>query len=439
MKNTKKAISLINLILIVIVIIVIGTFILVLSADSLDVSGNKKTKFKTTIESYQSALESYKAKLYARESGTFDEKSLKADLNTLEYNGSLQRGNIYTVIPSLSGSKYKKKIKIVSGKIDISEFKGKYLEWAKEELGNLAYNPEEEESEKNKVEIETRELGEGTSLINRALNEKIPYVPDDFDYIEGTTIDEGYTIIDKFENEYVWIPVEDMTPFELESNTKMTGILVNNFNGIKESITKYGGFYIGKYEASLIDGKVSSKKNVIPLVNIKWGELTSKFGNGAYSYARNVATINSYKKLKSTLLYDSMWTSTLNFMGISNDNNSVKYGNYNGANFNIDNKEARGSKDEGETFEYIASKSTNSRVLFTTGASDRNCIKNIYDIAGNVSEWTISLLNNNEETAITRGGDYYDLSNLLSAKYASEKSVLEESSTIGFRVALYIE
>ena len=48
-------------------------------------------------------------------------------------------------------------------------------------------------------------------------------------------------------------------------------------------------------------------------------------------------------------------------------------------------------------------------------------------------------LNNNDSTAIVRGGDYNDLSNLISAKYFLEKSTLEESSTIGFRVALYLE
>lgn len=433
MKNAKSAISLINLIVIVVVTIVIGTFILVISMDSLDVSGNTETKFKTTMQSFESALESYKAKLYVKESGTFDEKSLNADLNTLEYNGSLQKGNIYTAIPSLKGSKYRKKIKVVSGKIDISALKGKYYNWAKEEIGNFVYDPEEE----NKPKVETRELGEGTSLIEKAMDEKIPYVPSEFAFVEGTTIEEGYTIIDKFKNEYVWIPVKDMTPFEIESNTKMTGKLVDEFSKIKESVSKYGGFYIAKYEASMVDDRISSKKNATPIINLKWGDSITQVGNGAYSYAKSVTSINNYKNLKSTLLYDSMWTATLNFMGISSDNNSLKYGNYNGSSFNIDNKEARGSRDEGQNFENITSKSANVRVLLTTGATERNCIKNIYDIAGNVGEWTISLLNNSNETAIVRGGDYYDLSNSLSAKYAVEKSILEESSAIGFRVALY--
>lgn len=437
MKNTKSAISLINLIGIVIIIIVIGTLILVLGADSLDISGNRELKFKTMIESYESSLESYKAKLYVKDNGTFDELTLNANLDTLEYNGTVQNGNIYTIIPSLKGSKYRKKIKVVAGKLDVNSFTGKYLKWAKEKIGDLVHNPEEDKS--NEEQVEKRLLGEGTSLTDKASNEKVPYVPDEFNYVDGTTVEGGYTIIDNNNNEYVWVPVKDMSPFEVESNTKLTANIVTDFSKIKDSISKYGGFYIGKYEASLVDGKVSSIKNSVPITNIKWGDSITQVGSGAYSYAKSVSLTNNYKKFKSTLLYDSMWTATLDFMGILNDKSGLEYGNYNGANFSIENKEAKGSKDGGESFDFLSSKATNERILLTTGATKRNCVKNIYDIAGNVSEWTISLLNNNDSTAIVRGGDYNDLSNLISAKYFLEKSTLEESSTIGFRVALYLE
>ena len=60
-------------------------------------------------------------------------------------------------------------------------------------------------------------------------------------------------------------------------------------------------------------------------------------------------------------------------------------------------------------------------------------------MAGNVSEWIISLNSLGSDNAISRGANYYDLSNSLSARYAVEKNVTEHNITTGFRVMLYIK
>ena len=64
---------------------------------------------------------------------------------TLEYNGVKQSGNIYDILPTLKSSKYKKKIKIKNGKLDVTAFKGKELVWAKEQLENAITEETDEE------------------------------------------------------------------------------------------------------------------------------------------------------------------------------------------------------------------------------------------------------------------------------------------------------
>lgn len=437
MKKVKKALSLINLIVISIIIVVIGTVVVVLCVDALDLTGNTKEKFKTSLSAYNSALDTYKGKMYVQTAGNFSEYTLSANINGIYFNGEEQSGNIFSILPSLEASKFSDKIVVTNGKIDVSMLKKKYIEWAKEELGDNVITEEVVEEVKEK----RTDIGEGTNIIEQAMEYKIPYVPDNFNYIEGTTIENGYVIVDKFGNEYVWVPVKNVTTLneKIFSNSENYKNLIEEFNTIKKSIALHGGFYIGRYEASNINGKVSSQKDMVPWINIKWGDSIEKPGeNGAYGLAKNVAFSNGYSEFASTLLYDLLWDATLEFMGVSNDKDSLKYGNYNASGFDIENPKAKGSKDRKE-FESVTSKTINSRMLLTTGATTRNCKKNIYDIAGNVSEWVVSLNSLDGSSSISRGSDYYELSNSVSAGHAVEKNVLEQNSTIGFRVALYIK
>ena len=369
--------------------------------------------------------------------GGFNATSLSADLDSLEYNGVVQSGNIFDVLPTLEGSIYEKKIVIRNGKIDVTAFKGKELLWAKEHLEDAIT----EKLEDGQTIKKREDLGQGTNIVEEAIVNHIPYVPDDFNHIENTTIETGYVIVDKFGNEYVWVPVEDTRIFDGKINQKYDAYkdFVTDFNAMKNSIKIYGGFYIGRYEASNVNGKVATVKNNFAWNNIKWGEsLKNPGNNGAYGLAKNVATTYNYSGFKSTLVYNSMWDATITFMNKSNDKNSLEYGNYNGSSFNVDNTDARGSKDDGKTFGYVANKSVNTRMLLTTGAVDRNCVKNIYDMAGNLSEWVIAPFNLNTNTVLVRGGEYSDLSNSVSIRYAVERNVSDSRVATGFRVALYI-
>ena len=47
-----------------------------------------------------------------------------------------------------------------------------------------------------------------------------------------------------------------------------------------------------------------------------------------------------------------------------------------------------------------------NRILLTTGASDTNCKYNIYDLAGNVTEWTLERTSHEGCPCSGRGGNY---------------------------------
>lgn len=437
MKKAKNAISLIKLVAIMIAIIMIGTSLVVLVADGLDISGNRESKFKAMLDTYNQSLDSYIGKMYMQSSGGFNATSLSADTEHLEYNGVVQPGNIFDIIPTLNGSIYEDKIKVRNGKIDVTAFKGKELVWAKEQLEDAITEELSEEEEKKK----RADLGEGTNIVEEAIINNVPYVPDDFNHLAGTTVANGYVIYDSYGNEYVWVPVDDINKFAVKVPETYTSYedIVTEFNSIRNSIGIYGGFYIGRYEASSQNGRVYSKKNMQPIINIAWGNSLKNPGDkGAYGLAKNVAKTYGYSQFKSTLLYNSMWDATITYMEKTNDRNSLNYGNYTSSSFNIDNTDARGSRNNGQTYEYVYSKSANTRMLLTTGATDRNSVKNIYDMAGNVSEWVVSPYNTATGTVSVRGGDYNELSNSISIRYAVEKNITTSSPNVGFRVALYL-
>ena len=293
---------------------------------------------------------------------------------------------------------------------------------------------------------ETKEYNDGT---------KTAWIPAGFT-VSGkngeTTIDGGLVIYDipedKLENvkwdgtekteynQFVWIPVEvnkTTEPKDTETsiasfyrsewaNNARTTVVDSKYTepysydetndydastGIKsqienltKSIYKYGGFYIGRYEAgSETERKSSSGKTAIgikqdmyPYNFVKWGESMSNIGTeGAVALSNSL--YNSMKPnygATSMLCTGACWDSMLDFIkNTKNVTSSADWGNYSDAEFDITRGKyaeyANGSLGE---FTPVDGTYIKKLSLLTTGATERNSVKNIYDVAGNCYEWT---------------------------------------------------
>ena len=264
-----------------------------------------------------------------------------------------------------------------------------------------------------------------------------------YDIPEGTTPDWSNpdSVKTKY-NQFVWIPVEvkstdkenSIASFyrsEWTANTSTGGErtvglstdftepysydTTNNYdqaNGIADQITeltksiyKYGGFYIGRYEAGSETERTSSsgvttlgiKQDMYPYNYVKWGDSMSSIGTTGAIYLSNSLYNTKEYGATSMLCTGACWDSMLDF--IKDSKHSVKdsttWGNYsNSETFEI----TRGSYAVLNTsnvtlgsFNNVGSKYSkmkNTSILLTTGATERNCSKNIYDVAGNCFEWT---------------------------------------------------
>lgn len=209
-----------------------------------------------------------------------------------------------------------------------------------------AYNSKGEFAE---LAIEVNEITESSA--------ENPYIPEGFSYLEGT-VDEGYVITDQYGNEFVWIPVESGIPIRF-MNINMDLDYVENNNKAKElvnSIGKYKGFYFGRYEASEYISKdgvraAGTMANKVPLTNINYQE--------AYDASINAKAVFEYEDVETTLMNSYAWDTALQWIdkGYGDYSTTYSYGNYSGT-------------------------------IYPTGAYGTDRVKNIFDIAGNVREWT---------------------------------------------------
>ena len=193
-------------------------------------------------------------------------------------------------------------------------------------------------------------------------------------------------------------------PDSTNDTTDKTGI-VDQITELTKSIYKHGGFYIGRYEAGSKTPRTSSsgvteigiKQDMYPYIYVKWGDSMSSIGTtGAVYLSNSLYNTNEYGAT-SMLCTGACWDSMLDFIKDSNHSvtDSTTWGNYNNSEtFEI----TRGSYAVYDTSNYTLgsfnnvgskySKTKDTTILLTTGATERNCSKNIYDVAGNCFEWT---------------------------------------------------
>lgn len=262
---------------------------------------------------------------------------------------------------------------------------------------------------------------------------------------------DGLVIEDEKENQFVWVPVDiENTNYE-DREIKYGYVYDKNSMDYRKKedlqILKYGGFYVGRYEAGISEEMQTNITEFDKKTNNTDGIPRSKKGTIVWNFIDwNNAKNNSIRMYQnefteSDLITIKQWNSIIYWLEKKgyNTNNSIEYGNYSNNNFEFSGYY---SIDYGKTYNYADNKTKQTyNMILSTGASERNKTNNIYDLAGNVSEFVdvhkyIDERYGEQEIYRNRGG-YYD--NISHIGVKSDMSISDANSRQGFRVVLYIK
>ena len=273
----------------------------------------------------------------------------------------------------------------------------------------------------------------------------------------GNTIDEGIVIEDSEKNQFVWVPVSKenfATEFvrregyydggNLENvisdcgeandkgeNKKVTETETTQKEAIKmyASVERNEGFYIARYEAGNDgNGNVVLKKGADVYNEISWSangdnmQETTGITGGAVELSRNFANAKNYKTVTSTLIYGVQWDAVMKWM--ENVNNP----NVEGKTY-IQDSTGMGWYDDN-------SGGNPQKTGTDIGNKGSNQVKKIYDLAGNVFEWTMESYKT--YSRVPRGGCYNVTGSLYPASGRGYNYPSDSLSFIGFRPTLFL-
>jgi len=166
-------------------------------------------------------------------------------------------------------------------------------------------------------------------------------------------------------------------------NEEISKEIVAQINAEKESIKKYGGYYIGRYEVGKDNKTAVIKAEQEPYVNIKWSK--------AYELAKG---IGGGEGATTYLCSSYSWDTAINFIqNTTGKNYATSIIGFNG---NWKSQEVKDSSGK-------VIKPVNTAQRLNTGLTTALC--NIYDMGGNVGEFTTELNPGTSETVVLRGGN----------------------------------
>ena len=196
-----------------------------------------------------------------------------------------------------------------------------------------------------------------------------------------------------------------------ESKEKMAEAFVADYNEMIASIGQYGGFYIGRYELS----SEGVQKDKATLTNTIW-----------YNLYKKCTELQASDKVKTQMIWGIQWDVACNFIANKGDQKNITdsrtWGNYN----NSEDKAAVVATENGVEVNKFGVKQN-------TGYSEYWKANNIYDFAGNCSEWTqeatkpayrenrggVCVYDGSEYPASCRGGNTPDYNTGNNRRYSS--------------------
>ena len=294
----------------------------------------------------------------------------------------------------------------------------------------------------NPREVEGVTIPEGFYYVGGTKAEGIVISDAEADLGRGTSHEVAKTLEG---NQYVWIPVEEDSLFEryagysegsleswpssyTEPYTSGYANEVSEYNAMKTSVLDHNGFYVGRYEAGTTNSGRTESSGITDEVLIKQGQnvynyvgwsnsddMTNELG-GAVELSKGLAEAKGYTSVTSTLIYGVQWDAIMNFIDPAYSEGKCETSSF------VRDSSGKGWYDESAPT--------------VTGSNADYAVKNIYDLGGNVEEWTM-------EVFLTDGrvyrGSYYAPSgfdNPASFRWNDSPSCSYDG--LGFRSALYL-
>ena len=326
-------------------------------------------------------------------------------------------------------------------------------------------------------------------------NETRPYLPTGFTQVKGTTLKNGLTIQDSTGNQYVWVEVpkaervyktagleikdftdEEYTAIETDLHTytdvyrdgtsykdeyySEVGLTNDQYTNLKKTMLKSvyqnGGFYIGKYETGIENKpKTSYSVDTAPTETPVIKRNAYPYNYVTCSQAQTLASNMESGNHTSSLMFGVQWDLVLKYLETKGTSqvdlktDSTSWGNYYNNAWNITNSNSKYAiyDDKLENFDWTSGaygiKDSDTIVLLSTGASDDFSKQGIYDLAGNVIEFTLEHANlisraMSESPCAIRGGDYnYNGFFNPAAANRFKRPTFYFDINLGFRVVLY--
>ena len=258
-------------------------------------------------------------------------------------------------------------------------------------------------------------------------------------------------------NQYVWIPCNEsdyqrtewvvetdngskafkdetelatVTPSDFDNGNGITkdtlNEIVNQISSEKNSVKKYGGFYIGRYEVG-VDNVITQYQE--PSASLIW--------SNAYKNAKSIDVGSaSVSYLSSSYARDTV----LNFIQNNSEFKTYASSRSNGSNGtdineNWQDKNVTYTNANGDQ----QTKDAGTPTRLQTGVTTAKC--NIYDMGGNVAEFTTELnpLTNgdNDATVVLRGGTYLYYNSAAGYRWDAHSG--NANGIRGFRATLFIQ
>ena len=433
--KTHSGITLIALVITIIVLLILaGVALSALTGDSGILNNAESAKNKTNLanskEQVQLAVQGALTEAYANGQRTLSRKDLKNELDNV-----------------IGAEKYELSTGNAPWTIKVGDYETEI--YANGKIGSRFTKEEKEALEKNNMKVLTPEEIEALpNAENLTNNDNVKAVltggiviPTGFTYVEGTK-DTGVVVsmvgVNNVISEFVWVPVatpvssteaegttnkamainlgteeapqyrglsygftgtttvtsevisgctttedghREPAKLSYDSSDKITGweptTYQTDYDNMIKSVIKYGGFYIGRYETSENGETVASTRGTEttrPMANKKWYEL--------YNKQKAFSKTNSLTAVQSSMVWGSQYDAMLNWAIEGEDAAKVTV-----------------------TTNAIHDNSTDGayRPGTQTVEGKKDKINNIYDLEGNVFEWTLEAYNTGDR--VLRGGN----------------------------------